>query len=187
MKYEYEKPAVPAPKEEAASPAAVPTPAKAAEQPGPAGQTTERENLIAAKALREEGKPSATSLQMKAKGLSSECLSYGPAVSTISGVISEKDFPGPPNYESIARGDLREAVWILLLDNPICVNQNIGDDLSEAENNVTEIQLALDSEKYENYRNLVHKPVVVKGALFHSHTGHHRTRVLITVTDVTMK
>jgi hypothetical protein len=38
----------------------------------------------------------------------SPCLSYEPAVVTLSGTLVRKTFPGPPNYKSVKKGDKPE-------------------------------------------------------------------------------
>lgn len=135
-------------------------------------------------AAKEEAKPAAPASQWHAAEYQAACLSYEPDVVSVNGIIREKDFPGPPNYESIAGGDKRETSWILTLDKTVCVTGKGGDALDAPEANISEMQLVLDSNGYAKYRGLLMKPVVVKGTLFHAHTGHHRTRVLLTVLDI---
>ena len=48
------------------------------------------------------------------------CLEYGPTVS-LTGTISSRVFAGPPNYESIKRGDRKEIATILTLGDAICM------------------------------------------------------------------
>lgn len=113
-----------------------------------------------------------------------DCLSYEPAVVTVSGVVDTRTFPGPPNYENIAAGDRPETYWLLKLSNNVCVTGAKDDDLNTSEDDVTEMQLLLDDKQYNVYRRLVGKKVIVTGTLFHQHTGHHRTKVLLTVAKV---
>ena len=51
----------------------------------------------------------------------SECLSYEPSVVTLSGTLVRKTFPGPPNYDSVKKGDKPETVWFLDLREDVCV------------------------------------------------------------------
>ncbi len=39
----------------------------------------------------------------------SQCLSYEPNIVTLSGTLVRKTFPGPPNYESVKKGDKPES------------------------------------------------------------------------------
>jgi len=108
------------------------------------------------------------------------CLSYETDGVKLTGTISKKTFPGPPNYESIKKGDKPETYWILHLAQPICTTAS-GDD--DAENNVTGIQLILTEKDYANFRKFVGRKgvVLVEGKLMHAITGHHHTPVLMEV------
>lgn len=113
---------------------------------------------------------------------SEECLSYEPAKVKITGMIVRRAFPGPPEFESIEKGDEPETYWILKLTKPICVKGNPDDELnSETEKDIKNMQLVLDSREYARYRHLVSKKVVAEGELFRRHTGYHYTRVLLSV------
>jgi hypothetical protein len=111
------------------------------------------------------------------------CFNYEPDAVTLSGTIKPRTFAGAPNYESVAKGDAREDVWLLELRKPICVAAK-GD--SEAENDVTEVQLVFSEgqKQYDRYRSLRGRRVTVIGTLFHAETGHHHTKILLTVTDI---
>ena len=117
-------------------------------------------------------------------------LHYYPEVVSVSGVIRRETFPGRPGYEDINKGDEPETYWILHLDRPVRVNA-WSDVYEEGEFDTTEdrvdrMQLVFVKQKneYELYRKLLGKHVVVTGTLFGSHTGHHHTRVLITVNSI---
>lgn len=47
-----------------------------------------------------------TALAVTAQGV--ECARYEPAVTEISGKLVLRDYPGPPNFESIEAGDQPE-------------------------------------------------------------------------------
>ena len=112
-----------------------------------------------------------------------DCLTYEPDKVVLPGTIRRHTFPGPPNYESVARGDAREDVWVLRLSKPICVSASAD---WERESNVTDVQLVLaeGQKQYDQYRPFLGKSVAVSGTLFQGHTGHHHTRVLLTVGDI---
>jgi len=119
-----------------------------------------------------------------------KCLEYGPTVS-LTGTLHSRVFAGPPNYESIKRGDAKETAIILKLTNPTCT---IGDDTNSFDisySNIREMQLVIfDDDKRKNdalwktVDRQMGKIVVVTGTLFGAHTGHHRTNVLIQVSDI---
>lgn len=214
MRYAYEKPAPPAPQEEERAPApaaAVPAPEKPADKLEmlddsrakrfvAAKERGDTGDKIAAKAKESPAPAAKQETAGRAVGILSEtapkqaataslqrtaCLSYEPDIVSVPGTIREKDFPGPPNYESIEQGDRRETAWILTPEKPVCVTGKSGDDLNVSETDITAMQLVLDPAGYAKYRGLLKKPVVVKGTLFHSHTGHHHTPVLLTVQSIT--
>jgi hypothetical protein len=114
------------------------------------------------------------------------CLSYETDGVKLAGKIKRMTFPGPPNYESVKKGDQPEVAWILTLDKPVCVNADRSNEFDEAEKNVSDVQLALAPEGFTKWRAFVRNrvPVVVTGKLFHAHTGHHHTQVLIEVADI---
>ncbi len=114
-----------------------------------------------------------------------ECLSYEPAKIRLNGVIVSKIFPGPPEFESIEKGDRPETHWILKLSKPVCVNGDPKNEINtETERNIKEIQLIIQEDD-GRHMHLLSRRVVVTGTLFHAHTGHHRTRVLMEVSGIT--
>ncbi|MBI5492902.1 MAG: DUF4431 domain-containing protein [Deltaproteobacteria bacterium] len=116
---------------------------------------------------------------------SEECFSYEPTKVTLTGTIIVKTFPGPPEFESIEKGDRPETYWILKIKRPVCVNGDPKDEVNlETEKNVQDMQLVLSIGKYARYKHLVTKQVVVDGTLFHAITGHHHTKVLLEVTSI---
>jgi hypothetical protein len=101
--------------------------------------------------------------------------------------MRSKVFPGPPNYESIKRGDRAETAIILSLATPTCTtaNNSTPDDTSIPEANIRDVQLVLNKPAdWKLAKRLLGKPVVLSGTLFHAHTGHHRTKVLLNVTEI---
>ncbi len=108
------------------------------------------------------------------------CVSYEPDVVVLKGTIRRHTFPGPPNYESVAKGDLVETVWLLHLTQPICVSASSD---WEKETGVSGLQLVFaNSSQYD--KSLLGRKVVVTGTLYHQHTGHHHTKVLIKVSSI---
>ena len=110
-----------------------------------------------------------------------ECLAYDPAVVQLIGTISKKTFPGPPNYESISKGDKPETYWVLHLPDTVCTQPSADND---AENEVTDLQLILTQKQYALYRKFFGRRVNVTGKLSHAATGHHHTPVLMEVAGI---
>ncbi len=117
---------------------------------------------------------------------SDKCLDGEPTVVKIIGKIYEKTFPGPPNYESVEKGDRPETQWILKLDAPICAKRTPQEEFW-AERiilNVKEVTLVFLQKGIYKEEHLMHDRVVVTGTLWEAHTGHHRTPLLITVKEI---
>ena len=106
-----------------------------------------------------------------------KCVTYEPDEVVLKGTIQRHTFPGPPNYESIAKGDRPERYWLLHLAQPICVSAS---SQWEKETGVSEVQLIIT--KYD--KTLVGRKVVATGTLFRAHTGHHHTKVVLTVSSI---
>jgi hypothetical protein len=112
----------------------------------------------------------------------SQCLSYEPAIVTLSGTLVRKTFPGPPNYESVRKGDRPETSWFLELSQSVCVNESTTEpDLNPKQSGIREIQLVVQPEQYQQHKGMVGRTVLATGTLFGEHTGHHHTPVLLTV------
>ena len=110
-----------------------------------------------------------------------ECLAYDPEVVQLIGTINKQTFPGPPNYESIRKGDKPETYWVLHLPDTVCT-QPSGDN--DGEYKVTDLQLTLTRKQYALYRKFLGRRVNITGKLSHAITGHHHTHVLMEVTDI---
>ncbi len=112
----------------------------------------------------------------------SQCLSYEPAVVTLGGTLVRKTFSGPPNYESVKKGDSSETSWFLDLPESVCVNESETEpDLNPKLSGIHEIQLVLQPEQYQRHKGMIGRRGLATGTLFGEHTGHHHTPVLLTV------
>ena len=98
---------------------------------------------------------------------------YGSSVKLV-GTITRRKYQNPDN--SVAN------VFLLRLSTPITVIGNTED--SPTERNVQEIQL-MGNETISLFdKDVVGKKVQITGELFHLHTGHHYTQVLILVSNI---
>ena len=110
------------------------------------------------------------------------CLSYEPTVVRLEGTLIRKTFAGPPNYESVRKGDRAETYWLLRLVRPICVDRDKKDpDVNPGHSDIRVIQLVINPQFYKTHAKLVGKHVVTTGTLAGGITGHHHTAVLLTV------
>lgn len=130
------------------------------------------------------GKQKEPDNQKTLENVSTEWLDYWPAVVELEGKLSIKTFFGPPNFGENPETDSKEKSWLLSLDKPINVRAKTETDptLGPSVDNVRELQLVL----HEPRRDLIGKKVVVKGTLFHAHTGHHHTDVLLDVESISL-
>ena len=113
-----------------------------------------------------------------------KCLEYGPMVS-LAGTLRSQVFAGPPNYESIKRGDRKETAIILTLLTRTCTTGNDPAGIDVPETGIREMQLVIKTAAdWKTVRRRIGKRVKVTGTLFHAITGHHKTRVLIDVNDI---
>ena len=119
-------------------------------------------------------------------GSQGDCLSYEPVEVKLTGRVSTKIFPGPPEYTSIKGGDEPEQAWILHLAKPICTKADQNSEVNEAEDHVSDVQLVLrDKNHFSEVRRLNKKgAVTLTGTLFHSVTAHHHAKVLMRVIDI---
>jgi hypothetical protein len=114
-----------------------------------------------------------------------KCLSYAPALVTLTGTITSKTFPGRPNYQSIEKGDQPETFWILNVAEPICTNDGAHPSLNPAEKDVSNLQLLFKNvQLYQTYTPLLNRTVKVTGSLFSATTIHHKTEVMLQVDSV---
>lgn len=108
-----------------------------------------------------------------------ECLKYEPELVTVSGKLVRKTFAGPPNYESIKKGDTPETGFYLSVKQPVCTIASPGSEVNGSIRNVSLVQLVLEPKGYEQLRPLLGKSVTIKGSLFSAHTGHHHAPLLL--------
>ena len=101
------------------------------------------------------------------------CAAYEPAVTTVTGKLERRTYPGPPNYESVQAGDDAETGLYLHLASPVCINATPGDEINREQRDVLVIQLNLDAEQYAALRPLLGKTITLRGTLYAAHTAHH--------------
>jgi hypothetical protein len=107
-------------------------------------------------------------LASKAPASDPKCLSYAPALVTLTGALTEKS-------------DEPETYWVLNLGQPICTTG--GEHSSNvAERNVSSLQLLFtNDEVYQRYRFLLNTTVKVTGSLASGTTAQHYTQVVLQV------
>jgi hypothetical protein len=113
-----------------------------------------------------------------AAALEFSCLQYGPI--DIAGTIVRHTYAGPPDYESVTKGDEPRTVWVLQLDERICVEANRRYPREPIQ---LEIELALTPEQYRQYRALLGQRVRVAGELRHGGANYQK-RLVIAASDI---
>ncbi|WP_174873980.1 hypothetical protein [Vogesella oryzae] len=61
------------------------------------------------------------------------CEDYQRPLPPLTGVIKEKFYPGPPNFNSIADGDARLSAWLFYPDKKSCVLDYHGIEASDVD------------------------------------------------------
>ena len=107
--------------------------------------------------------------------VSCDCYRYLADTISLVGRLSWRVYPGPPEYESIARGDHPDTIAVLLVDHPLCVESS-KDWQSRA--NVKEVQLILPPNQYHWLLRLRGSKVTVRGYLRGADFGWHHLDVL---------
>ena len=120
----------------------------------------------------------AVSLAASLPAVAASCLHYSGNPVTLIGKVKLQTFFGPPNYGENPDTDSRETQAILLLAKPVCVEAN-PKDYEEAEQN--QLVVTLVPLNHENLKSYEGKQIAVQGTLYHAHTGHHHTPVLIEI------
>ena len=115
-----------------------------------------------------------------------DCLHYEPVKVTLEGIMKEEVHPGPPNYERVEEGDQPETFWFLYLHAPICVFPDVNEPInSEFEGDVTKVHIVIfEHSLYRTKKHLLDHEIKIVGTLYHAHTIHHRTKVLITAEEI---
>jgi hypothetical protein len=103
-----------------------------------------------------------------------DCLEYG--TNSLSGTLVHETHAGPPDYRRVAGGDKPVVVWVLLLDEWICVVD--PDSRIPHEYHEREVQLVLEEFEHERYGNFLGKRVIVTGDLRHGHGDYKRLLVV---------
>jgi hypothetical protein len=120
----------------------------------------------------------AASAALLATNAAASCLDYG--YESLSGTLVRQTYPGPPEYESLSKGDEPQVIWILQLDHVTCFRDS-GSRYAPVYDR--EIQIVTDSMRDAELRNLLGKRVVVTGELFRGGARHDK-RLVISARDI---
>lgn len=104
------------------------------------------------------------------------CLRYQAV--ELTGRLTPQTLAGAPDYESVTGGDKPVVIRVLLLDQRICVVD--PDPRYPRAYGERQVQLLLEPDQYERYRDLLTRRVVVAGLLRPGNGRYDKPLVLIT-------
>jgi hypothetical protein len=114
-------------------------------------------------------------------------LWYEPETVELDGRLVIQSKFGPPNFGEQPQTDQKVGVPVLLLRQRVVVlGDRAGGPNEKTEYGVRQIQLAFTGAE-KDHKQLIGKQVVVTGTLFHAHTGHHYTNVVMNVGSIERK
>ena len=106
--------------------------------------------------------------------LAAECLKY--EVVSLSGTLVRQTYAGPPDFESMTKGDAPQIIWILQLDARLCVIDSNSTDPRVY--NEREVQLVSSAAQDLRYRELLGQRVIATGKLRHGGARDDKRLVL---------
>ena len=119
------------------------------------------------------------------RAVADSCYHYTPASVSLTGRLIQRTLPGPPNYQSIARGDRPQVVDLLILDAPICTIADYKDSPNtDAFQGQDTVQVRRVESTWREVRRLSGRRVIVTGTLAEWALGPDRTPVVIDPTEV---
>jgi len=106
------------------------------------------------------------------------CLDYGPA--SLTGTLVRQTYAGPPDYESVTKGDQPIVIYLLQLDYTLCVNESriVGQGTRE-------LQLQWSGTGPGPFRDLLGRKITATGELIRGDATHDK-RVVLVATKVTL-
>lgn len=110
------------------------------------------------------------------------CLDYGRVV--LDGRLVRQTYAGPPDYESVTKGDEPIVIWVLQLDPSVCVVDSAGRHPKEY--SAREIQIELPADRYARYGHLLGAKITVTGTLIRGGAMHDK-RLVIAATELIKK
>lgn len=104
------------------------------------------------------------------------------AIVTLAGKLTVRTFAGPPNYESIAGGDLEERAFILELPRLICFTDG---EFADGDERFDRVHVyATDQDVIDALKAAVGREILVEGRAMGAHTGHHRAPMVLRANSV---
>jgi hypothetical protein len=108
-----------------------------------------------------------------------DCLKY--EVVSLRGTLVRQTYAGPPDYESITKGDQPQVIWILQLDRNVCVVD--PDPRYPREYYEREVQLVPAVDSGLSLQDLLGARVIVTGKLSHGGARYDK-RLVLAATEI---
>ena len=105
-----------------------------------------------------------------------QCLAFEPTTVNLKGKLIRKAV--------VNASEQKENIWVLKLNNEICVAADANNEFNTAAERITEVQLVFSPDRLAKNRGLQNQNISIIGTLFGGHTQHHFTRVLMMVAKV---
>ena len=128
--------------------------------------------------------PTASRAQVAGPAAKGGCVSVAasPTMLTATGTLSQVVFPGPPNYESVARGDRPEPTFVLRLPAPVCLDD--GGFFADPTKRFDLVQISpKDPGVAKRLKAALGKSVTVAGEGIAAQTAHHHEPLVIFATS----
>jgi hypothetical protein len=107
------------------------------------------------------------------------------STAVITGVLTVQIFAGPPNYASVADGDIEEKALILELPRPMCADDG---EFIRSTTQFDRVHVSSSIPRLLDVLNMaIGRNVTVQGEAFGAHTGHHRAPLVLLADEVTVR
>lgn len=105
---------------------------------------------------------------------------------SLNGKLTYVIYAGPPNFESVQKGDAPESTYVLELKNPICLS---GDDyFANPKLRFNKVHLVSTKETSHQLKSSINQNVTVSlKDQFAAHTAHHHQPLVAWVTSVRLE
>lgn len=103
-----------------------------------------------------------------------QCVEYGRI--SLVGTLVRQTYAGPPEFESVTKGDEPQVIWILQLEERTCVYSQ-SRDAREYEQH--EVQLEAGAMQAKDFQKLLGKRLIIDGELIRGGARHEKRLVLV--------
>lgn len=103
------------------------------------------------------------------------CYTYESPGVELTGTLLRRVYPGPPNYESIKAGDRPDTLWVLRLDQSLCLNAS---QRFAATSQVREVQLLVNETNHRDMRRYLDRKTMFRGKLVGAELSRHHLPVV---------